>query len=274
MNTKNKKRIGLIAGRGIYPILFAESAKKAGIEHLAVIAMHDETSDELLELADSVDWIYVGQIGKAIKYLKKHGVNEAVMAGQIKPSRLFGGIRPDLKALKLLWSLEERNAETIFSGIADEFEKAGIEILPSTTFLDEYLAEEGVIGKKKPSKKQQQDIRYGFKIAKEVSALDIGQTVVVNKGTVLAVEGFEGTDKTIERGGSLGDGKSVVVKVAKPNHDMRFDVPCIGTRTAKKIINSDISVLAVEAGKTLFLEKEKVINMLNDHKIVVFGVEK
>ncbi len=265
--------IGLIAGRGKLPLLFCKCAKEAGVKHLAVVAMYDETDPVIEELADHVDWVHVGQIKKACKALRKQNVSQAVMAGQVKPSKLFKGIRPDWKAIKILWSLKERNADTLFSALCDAFYDEGIEIIDSTTFLDDYLAPVGVMGKIKPNKRQQADIEFGLKVAKDVSRLDIGQTVVVKKGTILAIEGFEGTDKAIRRGGELGHGNATVVKVAKPNHDMRFDVPCIGMRTVESIIAGNLKTLAVQAGKTIFVEKEKTIAALNKAKVIVIGVE-
>lgn len=267
------ERIGLIAGRGNYPLIFCKEAKKAGVKHLAVIAMVDETDPSIETLADHVDWVYVGQIGRAIKALRKQQVAHAVMAGQVKPSRLFKGIRPDLKALKILWGLRERNADSIFGAIADTFTKGGVEIIDSTTFMDDYLAKPGLMGKVKPGRRLQRDIDYGKKVATEISRLDIGQTCVVKKGTVLAVEGFEGTDKCIRRGGELGHGGATVVKVAKPGHDMRFDVPCIGMRTVESMLAGGIKALAVQAGKTLFLEKEAVFAALDKAGITVVGIE-
>ena len=270
---KSLESIGLIAGRGNFPLRFCECAKKAGVKHLAVVAMHDETDPKIEELADHVDWVYVGQIKKTTKALRKQGVTQAVMAGQVKPSRLFKGLRPDWKAFKILWCLKERNADSIFGAICDAFGEGGVEILDSTTFMDEYLAPVGVMGKVKPNRRQQKEIEYGLKVAKEVSRLDIGQTVVVKKGTVLAVEGFEGTDKAIRRGGELGHGNATVVKVAKPNHDMRFDVPCIGMRTVESLKIGGIKTLAVQAGKTLFIEKKETLEALDKAKITVVGVE-
>ena len=267
------KTIGLIAGRGKLPLLFCKCAKEAGVKHLSVIAMYEETDPKIEELADNVDWFHVGQIKKACKALRKQGVSQAVMAGQVKPSKLFKGIRPDLKALKILWSLKEKNADTLFGALCNAFGEEGIEIIDSTTFLDDYLAPVGVMGKVKPNKRQLSEIQYGQKVAREISRLDIGQTVVVKKGTILAIEGFEGTDKAIRRGGELGHGGACVVKVAKPNHDMRFDVPCIGMRTVESIIAAKIKTLAVHAGKTLFVEKEETIKALNKAKVAVVGIE-
>ncbi len=268
------EKVGLIAGRGKLPLLFSRCAKAAGVKLLSVVAMYDETSSEIEDLADHVDWVYVGQIKKTIQAFQRQGITKVVMAGQIKPSKLFKGIRPDLLAVKALWSLRNkpRNADSIFGTACDILSEGKIEIIDSTTFLEEYLAKEGVMGKIKPTNQQQRDIDYGLSIAKEVSRLDIGQTVVVKKGSVLAVEGWEGTDKAIIRGGALGHGGAVVVKVAKPNHDMRFDVPCIGMRTVESLVKGKIKTLAVQVGKTIFVEKDETIKALNKAKISIVGV--
>jgi len=246
--------------------------RQAGVPHIAVVAMHGETSPEIEDLADSVDWVYVGQLRRTIRSLKRHNAAHVIFAGQIKPGRLFKGMRPDLKTFLLLRRLRERNAETIFSAIADEFEKAGIHVLSSTTFMRDALAPEGVVGACRPGRRQMQEIEFGAHIARESSRLDIGQTVVVKRGTVLAVEGFEGTDSAIRRGGELGRGNVTVVKVAKPGHDMRFDVPCIGMRTVESLREAGARTLAVQAGKTLFIERGKVIPALDRLRIAVVGI--
>ena len=270
----NLDKIGLIAGRGELPLLFCRSAKAAGVRFLSVVAMYDETSPEIEKLADHVDWVYVGQIKKIIKSFQSQGVTQVVMAGQIKPSKLFKGIRPDLMAVKGLWNLRNkpRNAESIFGSVCELLSEGDVTIIDSTTFLDPYLATPGLMGKVKLNNQQLRDVDYGISIAKEMSRLDIGQTVVVKKGSVLAVEGWEGTDKAIIRGGELGHGGAVVVKVAKENHDMRFDVPCIGLRTVQSLIKGKVSVLAVEVGKTIFVEKKATIQALNKAKIAIVGV--
>ena len=259
-----------MAGRGRYPLLFCEAARAAGAR-VAVVAMRDETDPAIEALADTVEWVHVGQVGKAIKSLRKRAVEQVVFAGQIKPGRLFTGFRPDLRAVKLLAGLKERNAESIFTGIANEFEKDGITVMPATLFLEADLAGEGVLGKRKPSKIQHADVEFGLRIAREVSALDIGQTVVVKKGTVLAVEAFEGTDRAIKRGGELGHGDVRVVKVSKPDQDLRFDVPCIGTRTVESLKTAGADLLAVTAGATLLLDRELVLKQLDEAGIVLYG---
>ena len=264
--------IGIVAGRGIYPFLLAEAAKRHGINRLTIAAVRGDADPSLVNLASHLEWIYAGQLDKAIKLFKSHNVKDVIFAGQIKPSRLFRGLRPDFRAFKLLARLKERNADSIFSAVAEEFLKDKITVLPATTFLNDYLVTQGTIGKVKPNKRQMADIKFGTAVAREISRLNIGQTVIVRKGTVLAVEAFEGTDKAILRGGELGQAGTVVVKVAKQNQDMRFDVPCVGSRTVKSLVTARAGVLALHAEKTLLLEKETFIDAVNKAKIAVVGI--
>jgi DUF1009 family protein len=192
------------------------------------------------------------------------------MAGQIAPKNLFD-LRPDWKALLLLAKLKQRNAETIFAAIADELSKIDIDLLPATTFLDDYLAPVGLIAGSKLSRRDQEDVDFGWKIAKEIARLDIGQTVIVKNGTVLAVEGFDGTNETIKRGGKLAGKGAVMIKVAKPNQDMRFDIPVIGVETIQIAVEAKIRVVAVEAEHTLLLEKRALIELAERSKITIIG---
>jgi UDP-2,3-diacylglucosamine hydrolase len=264
--------IGLVAGRGRYPMLFAEETRRLGIGPLVVVAMHGETDPALAALADQVEWVYVGQLDKTIKAFLKAGVRRVVFAGQIKPGRLFGDLRPDFRVAKLLAFLRERNAESIFGALTREFEKDGVTILPATTHLEAHLASPGVLGRVKPSSADWQDIELGRRIAITTSSNDIGQTVVVKAGAILAVEAFEGTDKAIIRGGEVGKGDVIVVKVAKPRQDLRFDVPCIGLRTVESLITAKARVLAVETGRTLLLDRPAVLAALDQAKIAVVGI--
>ena len=266
------KRVGLIAGRGRFPFLFCEEARKAGVEEIHVVAFHEDTDPELEKIVDRMDWVYVGQLRKTINYFRKNNITQIALCGQVKPGRLFQGMRPDLKAMWILASLKERNAESIFGAICDSFNKSGIEVISSVSFLDQHLATEGVMGKVKLNRSRKKDWEFGKKIAKESSRLDIGQSVVVKRGTVLAVEGFEGTDKCIKRGGLLGHGGVTAVKVAKPNQDMRIDVPCIGLRTVESLKEAGAITLAVEAQKTLFIDKDKVLDECDKAGICVVGI--
>lgn len=266
------ERVGPVAGRGRYPLIFCEEARRHEVRHLAVVAMHGETDHAIEKLADHVTWVHVGQIKRTLKVFHQQDTPNVVFAGQIKPGRLWDGLRPDCRALRLLAGLKRRNAESIFGAIANEFVKEGLTVLPATTFLQEYLATVGILGKRKPKRSVRDDIALGWEIAREMSRLDIGQTVIVKRGTVLAVEGFEGTDKAIRRGGELGRGGVTVVKTAKPNHDMRFDVPCIGMRTVEALQEARALALAVQAGKTLFLDRARVLRELDASDIAVVGL--
>jgi UDP-2,3-diacylglucosamine hydrolase len=263
---------GIIAGNGAYPLTMARAARAAGVERIVAAAFENETDPALAPLVDEIEWMRVGQLGRMISFFKKREVRDAVMAGQIAPKNLFD-LRPDFKALLLLGKLKTRNAESIFGAIADELAKAGVTLLPATTFLDDHLAKPGLIAGPKLDRREEEDVRFGFEIAKEVSRLDIGQTVVVKNGTVLAVEAFEGTNATIKRGGELGRGDAIVVKVSKPNQDLRFDVPCIGPLTLEAARDGKARVIAIEAAKTLLLEKEKLIEAVNRDRISIYGLE-
>lgn len=267
------REVGLVAGRGNYPLLLARAAKDAGVDKLVVVALRGETEKAIEELADHVEWLAVGQLEKTIKCFLRHEVGHLIFAGQIRPSRLFTGFRPDLRAIKTMAKLKAKNADTIFSALGSEFEKDGLNILPATTFMEEHLAALGPMGRRQPGKACLADVEFGRCIAREVSRLDIGQTVVVKDGTVLAVEAFEGTDKAVLRGGELGKGDVTVVKVAKPEQDMRFDVPCVGELTVETLRQAGARALAVEAGRVLFLDKQAVVAAFDKAKIAVVGIE-
>ena len=266
------RTIGVIAGSGIYPEEFMASAReKSPDSRLVMAAFKGETRQELADEADASAWFRVGQLGKMIKFLVKEGVTEAVMVGQIAPRNLFD-LRPDVRTAMLLTRLKQKNAESIFGAIAEELEKDGVRLLPATTFLEDIMPDEGLVCG--PPLKSFDDAKYGFEIAKETSRLDIGQTVVVRNGTVLAVEAFEGTNACIRRGGELGKGKSVTLaKVSKPHQDFRFDVPVIGPDTVRHCSESGVSVIAIEAGKTLMLGGKEVQEMCDKHKISIVAIK-
>jgi UDP-2,3-diacylglucosamine hydrolase len=262
--------LGIIAGSGSYPFLVARSARQRGVSSIHIAAFENETLPELADHADSIEWMHVGQLGRLLRFFEKAGVREAIMAGQIAPKNLFD-LRPDIQVLMVLSRLKRRNAETLFGALGDELAKAGVQLLPATTYMEDLLAVEGVIGGPKPKKRYLDDVAFGFEIAKEVSRLDIGQTVVVRSGTVLAVEGFEGTNETIRRGASLGKQGTVVVKVSKPNQDLRFDVPVIGCETLEVAHAAGVKVIAVEAGKTLLLDRDALKALAEEKRITVYG---
>jgi len=268
----NLDSLGIIAGNGRYPILLAEAARARGVKRIAVAGFSGETAPEVEKLADNFTKLRVGQLGGLCKYFRDQKITQAIMAGQIAPGNLFDFL-PDLKAALLLARLKERNAESIFAAIADELLKSGVTLLPATTFLEDALPEPGHIAGPKLSGKQLEDIAFGFKIAKEVSRMDIGQSIVVKKGTVLAVEAFEGTDAAMERGGRLGKGDVTLVKVSKPNQDFRFDVPVIGTRTLDKARESKVKVIACEARRTLLLDRKLVLEQAERDGISLYAAD-
>jgi DUF1009 family protein len=222
---------------------------------------------------DDIVWLKVGQLSKLISAFADRGVKQCVMVGQVAPKHLFD-LRPDLRAISLLFRLKEKNAHTIFGAIADELKKDGVELIEATPWLKPLMPGADFQLGPKPTAEQRADVEFGFRIAKEVSRLEIGQLAVVKKGTVLAVEGFEGTDSCLARGGELAgkDGGAVAVKVAKARHDMRFDIPCIGSQTLETCARAGISVLALEAGKTLLLEREACESLAKKSKIPVITI--
>lgn len=264
--------IALIAGNGIYPATFVAGARQAGVRRLVAAAFVDETRPDLAEKVDAIEWFRVGQLAKMIAFFKREEVKQAVMVGQIAPKNLFD-LRPDFRTLMMLARLKERNAETLFGAIGDELKKDGIELLPATTFLDELLAKPGLIAGPSIKKRRWEDAQFGFRIAKETSRLDIGQTVVVKNGTVLAVEAFEGTNETVRRGGALARGHATMVKVAKPDQDMRFDVPVIGPETIETAAAAGVDVIVVEAGRTLLLDKSDIERLCSVLRVAVVALE-
>ena len=263
--------VALMAGNGIYPETFIAAARKAGVKRLVAAAFTNETKPELAERVDAIEWFRVGQLGKMIAFFKKEGVTQTVMVGQIAPKNLFD-LRPDLRTLIMMAKLKQRNAETLFGAIGNELAKDGITLLPATTFLEDFMPGPGHIAGPQIKKRRQEDAEYGFKIAKESSRLDIGQTVVDKNGTVLAVEAFEGTNEAVKRGGALGRGGATMVKVSKPNHDMRFDVPVVGPETIRTAAGAGVDLVAVEANKTLLLGRDEVLKICGELRVSVIAV--
>ncbi len=263
--------IALIAGNGIYPETFITAARKAGVQRLVVAAFLNETKPEIEKLVDAIEWFRVGQLGKMIAFFKKQQIQQVVMVGQIAPKNLFD-LRPDLRLLMMLARLKKRNAETLFGGIADELYKDSISLLPATTFLEHLMPAVGHVMGPQIKKRRWEDAEYGFNIAKESSRLDIGQTVVVKNGTVLAVEAFEGTNEAVKRGGAMGRGGATMVKVSKPNQDMRFDVPVIGPDTIRNAAFAGVDLIAVEAGKTLLLGFDEIERECQTSKITIIAL--
>jgi len=263
-------QLAIIAGNGVYPRVLARAARAAGVRRILALAFEGETEAELCQLVDEICWLRVGQLNRMLSTLRDAKITSAMMAGQIAPRNLFD-LHPDWRALLLLAKLKQRSAESIFRAIAGELEKIGVALLPATTFLGDFLAAKDLIVGPKLSRREKSDIDLGWDIAQKIAALDIGQTIIVKNGAVLAIEGFDGTNETMRRGGALGRGGAVMIKVAKPNQDMRFDVPVVGRETISVAEEAKIRVIALEASRTLLLEKEDVILAAQNAKISLFG---
>lgn len=255
---EEKEVIGLIAGGGQFPLMVADAARKQGLRMVA-IAHYGETEPSLEDKVDKTIWIKLGQLGQLIRGLKKNGVTKALMAGTITKRRMFENVRPDFKGLAIMSKLAIFHDDDILRAVARELAKEEITIVSSTRYLPELLAPEGCLTKKKPNRAEELDVRFGWKVAKELGRLDVGQSVVVRKKTVLALEAIDGTDATILRGGLLAKKGAVVVKVSKPNQDLRFDVPCVGLETIKVMSRVKAAVLAVEASSTLIFDREEMV---------------
>src|SRR5216110_395176 len=262
--------LGIIAGNGVYPRTVAKAARKAGVKKIVAAAFTDETDPAISQHVDVVEWLRVGQLGRLLKFFREHKVHRAVMTGQIAPKNLFD-LRPDVKALMVLAKLKQRNAESIFTAIADELKKSDVDLLPATTFLEDDLAAKGLIAGAKLSRTEEEDVDLGWSVAKEIARLDIGQTVIVKNGTVLAVEAFEGTNEAVRRGGALAREGAVMIKVAKPNQDMRFDAPVIGVETIRVAAEAKLRVIAIESGKTLLLELNAIADLATHSKLSIIA---
>jgi DUF1009 family protein len=265
------RKLGLIAGNGKFPLIFAEQAKKQGYE-LVAVAHRGETFKEIEALIEDVTWIYVGQLGKIIRTFLRAGVTEAVMAGGIQKVKFLENFRPDLRGARFLARMKSRDDDALLRGVAEELETEGIRVLESTLCVPQIVVSEGVLTRRAPTAAEWADARFGFRIAKEVGRLGIGQTLVVKKQVVLAVEAVEGTDAAIERGGKLAKSGFVAVKVSKPQQDLRFDVPAVGVETIGRLHEMGGTVLAVEAGKTILLEKERLLKEADKFGISVVAL--
>lgn len=305
-------RYGLIAGNGKFPLLVAEGARRAG-DSLSVAAIHEETDPMIERLADRVEWVGIGQLGKMIRFFKDEGVEQAIMAGQVRHVQIFSRAVPDARMLKLLWKLPRRNTDSLIGAIAEELHSEGIELIDSTHFLQDELAQAGTLTERGPDEREQGDIDYALGIARQIARLDLGQTIVVRSKACVAIEAMEGTDATIrragqltrlgpeapalhsetdesqkpERGGTLGRGLSkllrgkradlaggrlTVVKLAKPNQDMRFDVPVTGVPTIETMIEAGATCLCVSAGKTLMFDRDEMLALANRNGIAIVAV--
>ena len=263
-------KFGLIAGNGQFPFLVVEGAKKQGAS-LAVVALKEETDKRIEQVAENVVWVGIGQLGKMISFFKDQGVTQAIMAGQVKHVQIFSGALPDVRMLKMLWNLPKRNTDSLIGGVADEMAKEGIELIDSTYLIQDRLAPDGVLTKRNPSDIERQNIDYGLHLAHEIARLDLGQTIVVRASACVAIEAMEGTDATILRAGELANGKLTVVKVAKPDQDMRFDVPVVGVPTIETMIKAGATCLSITAGKTLIFDRDEMLKLADANKICVVG---
>jgi DUF1009 family protein len=267
-------RIGLIAGNGRFPFLVLRGARSLGHD-VTVVAIKEEAFPDLEQAAREAGADYhlvsLGQLGKCIKILKGAGVSQAVMAGQVKHVKIFSGIVPDLTLLSVFAKLPARNTDALISAVADVMRDAGVQLLDSTTFLQPLLARPGVLSERMPNEQEHEDFQFGYRMADAIAALDIGQTIVVKHKAVVAVEAMEGTDEVIGRAGHLAGPGVRVIKVAKPNQDMRFDVPVIGIATIQAMRIAGASALSIDAGRTLVLDGEHVFKSANEAGIAIVG---
>jgi UDP-2,3-diacylglucosamine hydrolase len=265
-------RWGLIAGNGKFPFLVLEGARSQGIE-MAVIALREEASPELESVAQRLHWVSLGELSRTLELLHREGVTHAVMAGQVQHNKIFSAIRPDWKLAKLLFSLPRKNTDSLIGAVARVLESEGIKLVDSTSFLRPLVPDAGVLTRRAPDDREAGDIAYGRDIALQLAGLDLGQTVVVSDRACVAVEAMEGTDETIERAARIASGGPlVVVKVAKPRQDMRFDVPVVGLRTVEVMRRSAVTALAIDAGRTLIFERPKVIEAADAAGIAIEAV--
>ena len=266
------KKIGLIAGSGQFPLIFSKAAVKQGFA--VYVAAHLKETDPTIEQeATVVEWVHLGQLKRLIRFFKNHQISEAVMLGAIKKTRMFKDFRPDAKALTLLAGMRHTHDDSILRTFAAALEKEGIVIKPSTILLPDILAQPGCWTRRKPSASEMEDATHGWRLVREIGKLDIGQCIVVGGGSVLAVEAIDGTDATIERGGRLGQGKAVVVKICKPDQDIRFDVPAIGAKTIETMHQAGAKLLVVEAGRAVVFDREEMIGLADRHGISIISVE-
>jgi DUF1009 family protein len=268
----SRSPLGLIAGNGQFPFLVADAARRQG-RRVVAIAIREETFPELESRVDAMHWVSLGQLGRCLEALKSEGVTEAVMAGQVKHKQIFSGIVPDLKMMSLLGRLAVKNTDSLIGAVADFLAGEGIRLLSSTDLLRDQMASPGAMTRRKPSKDERQDIDYGRKVARTLAGLDLGQTVVIKGRAAVALEAMEGTDEVIRRAGKLAGPGTTVVKVAKPRQDMRFDVPVVGAETVEVMREAAARVLALEAGRTLLLDKDRFLAQAESAGIAVWGME-
>ncbi len=265
-------KCGLIAGNGRFPFLVLEGARAVGVE-MAVAAIREETDPQIEQFADSIEWIGVGQLGRLIRFFRNEGVGQVIMAGQVRHVQIFKlSALPDLRMARMLARLKRRNTDALIGAIADELESEGIRLIDSTTYLQPLLARTGVLTRRAPGKQELADMEYGHEVALELARLDLGQTIVVKNQAVVALEAMEGTDATIRRASELVKGRPLtVIKVAKPNQDMRFDVPVIGLQTIETLNACNVTAISITADKTLIFDREETIAAANRHRIAIIA---
>ena len=274
--TGSVKKIGLIAGAGQFPRLFCRAARDRGYQ-VIITALRGQADPDLESLGFPLTWIRLGEVGKGVKVFRREGVSQAVMLGGVKKLELFSGnFRPDWLAIKYLprmKRLKDFNDDTLLRFLAEVLADQGVEVVESTIFLPDLPIPAGVLTKRKPSSREMKDAEHGFRLAKDMGRFDVGQCIVIRNRAVLAVESAEGTDKTILRGGVYGRGKAMVIKVVKPNQDLRFDLPCIGLKTIETMIEAKCAALVVEAGGALCFDRDEVIKLADRHRICIIGME-
>jgi hypothetical protein len=263
--------LGLIAGNGRFPFLAAAGARRAGRRVIA-LAIREEAAADLEAVVDEIHWLSLGQLGKAIDVMHRSGVREAVMAGQVKHRQIFSGIVPDLKLMGLLARLAFKNTDSLIGAVADTLAREGITLLPSTAFLADELAQPGAMTRREPTRDERRDVEYGERVARVLAGMDLGQTAVVKDRAAVALEAMEGTDETIRRGGRIAGPGTTVVKVSKPRQDMRFDVPVAGPGTLDAMREAGARVLAVDAGRTLLIDREDFLRRADEAGIAVIGL--
>jgi UDP-2,3-diacylglucosamine hydrolase len=269
-------RIGLIAGNGRFPFLVLDGARRLGYD-VTIVAIKEEASPDLAQAAvrgprpADLHWVSLGQLGRAIAVMRKAGISHAVMAGQVKHVKIFAGIVPDLTLLSVLSRLKARNTDALISAVADVMREQGIELVDSTAFLEPLLAPAGVLSRRAPTREERDDFAFGYGIADAIAGLDIGQTIAVKEKAVVAVEAMEGTDETIARAGQLAGAGVRIVKVAKPNQDMRFDVPVVGVATIRAMWAAGASAISIDAGRTLVVDGRDFLDAADEADIAVYG---
>jgi DUF1009 family protein len=264
-------KFGLIAGNGKFPFLVLEGAKRAGAS-VAVAAIREETDPEIERVASRVTWVGIGQLGKMLRFFKNEGVEKAIMAGQVKHVQIFSHAIPDVRMLKMLLRLPRRNTDALIGAVAGELASEGIELIDSTYFLKDQLPQPGTLTKREPDERERGDMEYGLEIAREIARLDLGQTIVIRDRACVAIEAMEGTDAVIRRAGQLVRGRLTVVKIAKPDQDMRFDVPVVGIPTVESMTAAGATCLCLTAGKTLMFDRDEMINLADGQKLAIVAV--